>query len=132
MNLHKLKEMVCMELDRFESKDRLSGSDIHYIWEVTDTIKNLLKIMMLEDGGYSHDDGYSNNGGYSRGGRWEANGMYGMSHDGGYSGKHYVRGHYSRDDGKRQMIEQLESMMENYNGQKHDTLKRAVDVLRNE
>jgi hypothetical protein len=107
--MHKIKEMLMKELKEYEKKGNISMNSLDVIHKMTDTIKNIDKIEMLEEGGgyseamYSRD--YSERGGrgYSRDGEWEARGSYerGSSYDGGSSyanrGKHYVRGHYSRD-----------------------------------
>lgn len=79
-----LNEMLCKEVEEIANKGELSAGDLETVHKLTDTIKNILKIGMLEEGGSSSD------------GRWNAEGSYG---NGGYSGRHYVRGHYSRDGG---------------------------------
>ena len=111
--MHKIKEMLMKELKEYEKKGNISMNSLDVIHKMTDTIKNIDKIEMLEDGGYSeamYSRDYSERGG--RGGEWEAYGSYGRggnrggssydsSYDGGSSyanrGQHYVRGHYSRD-----------------------------------
>lgn len=112
----KLKEMLCDELDKFAERKELSGSSLDIIHKLTDTIKNLDKIEMLEE-----ESGYSERGrrgGYSRdGGDWEAHGVYsgGNSYnDGGNSYRGRKRdsmGRYSRDDGKEHMVHKLREMM---------------------
>lgn len=106
--MHKIKEMLMKELKEYEKKGNISVNSLDVIHKMTDTIKNIDKIEMLEEGGYSeamYSRDYSERGGrgYSRDGEWEARGSYdrGSSYEGGSSyanrGKHYVRGHYSRD-----------------------------------
>ncbi len=106
--MHKIKEMLIKELKEYEKKGNISVNSLDVIHKMTDTIKNIDKIQMLEEGGYSeamYSRDYSERGGrgYSRDGEWEARGSYdrGSSYEGGSSyanrGKHYVRGHYSRD-----------------------------------
>ena len=111
----KLKEMLCDELDKFAERKELSGSSLDIIHKLTDTIKNLDKIEMLEEeGGYSER---GRSGGYSRdGGDWEAHGVYGGNsyNDGGNSYRGRNRdsmGRYSRDDGKEHMVRKLREMM---------------------
>ena len=83
-------------------------NSLDIIHKMTDTIKNIDKIEMLEESGYSEN---SYGRGYSRdGGEWRAEGSYndGNSYRGASSyegdssyarrGQHYVRGHYSRDN----------------------------------
>ena len=96
--MHKIKEKLMKELEEYEKKGDISMSSLDVIHKITDTIKNIDKIEILED-----ESGYSERG-YSRGGMWSAEGSYrgGRSYDDGSSyarrGTHYVRGHYSRDN----------------------------------
>lgn len=89
--LDELRDKLCEELDEVARKPEMGAGDLELAHKLTDTIKNIDKICMLED----CDDGYS--------GMWEAEGrMHGGYEDGdSYArrGMHYVRGHYSRDDG---------------------------------
>ena len=132
--MHKIKEMLMNELYEYEEKakkmngGKLSAGDLETIHKLTDTVKNIDKIEMLEDEeGYSEDGHYMGEGriygtSYARGrnakrdsmGRYSREG--GMYHDGGSS---YARGGmrdgrmgYSRDSAKEHMIEKMEDMME--------------------
>lgn len=115
--MHKIKEMLMKELKEYEKKGNISMNSLDVIHKMTDTIKNIDKIEMLEEGGGYSEAMYSREyserggrGGYSRDGEWEAKGTYdigssyrgGSSYDEGSSyanrGQHYVRGHYSRDN----------------------------------
>ena len=106
--MHKIKEMLMKELKEYEKKGNISMNSLDIIHKMTDTIKNIDKIEMLEESGYSEN---SYGRGYSRdGGEWRAEGSYndGNSYRGASSyegdssyarrGQHYVRGHYSRDN----------------------------------
>ena len=141
--MHKIKEMLMKEIYEYEEKakkesgGKLSAGDLETLHKLTDTVKNIDKIEMLEEGaGYSKD-----------GGNWMARGMYGgNSYEGGNSyarrkrdsmgrysregggygedgGSSYVgeglgggrgnsRGKYSRADAQEHMIEKMEEMME--------------------
>ena len=55
--IEKIKKMLCKELDEYAMKQKLTGGDLDMIWKLTDTVKNLDKIEMLEDG--NSYDGYS-------------------------------------------------------------------------
>ena len=71
-DMRKLKDMLCRELDEFSRRDSIESYDLDTIHKLTDTIKNLDKIEMLEDGGYSQARGGGNRGGmrtYARDGR---------------------------------------------------------------
>lgn len=126
-HLDALKDMLCEELEEITRKGDLSAGDLDTAHKLTDTIKNIDKIQMLEDGDYS------------RTGEWEADtrGTYGKGGDyrrgNSYAnrGRHYVRGHYSRNDGRDRMIADIEDMMRDATGEERDIYKRAADLLRN-
>ncbi len=127
-NLYDLREMLCEELDEYnrDAKNGLNERTLDTVHKLTDTIKNIDKIMMLEDGDYS------------RTGEWEADmrGNYGRTENynrgNSYAnrGRHYVRGHYSRGDGRERMISDVETMMQEATGTERDAYKRALDILR--
>ena len=82
--LYDLKDKLHMELEEIARKPEMGAGDLELVHKLTDTIKNIDKICALEeDGGYSQ--AVDNMDGYNRGNSY-AN-----------RGKHYVRGHYSRD-----------------------------------
>lgn len=128
-NLYDLREMLCEELDEYnrDAKNGLNERVLDTVHKLTDTIKNIDKIMMLEDGDYS------------RAGEWEADmrGNYGRAENynrgSSYAnrGRHYVRGHYSRGDGRERMISDIENMMQDATGAERDAYKRALDILNN-
>ena len=159
--MHDLKDLLCAELEDYSEKGKKSGKmsmgDLESIHKLTDTVKNILKINMLEeDGGYSEDghymgegriygtsyeSGYSERGGssYARGrGRYAKRDSMGRnSRDGGMSyddDMSYARGGrrgYSRDDGKAYMMEQLEDMMEEAEKPaEKEALRRCMDALK--
>lgn len=132
--MYELKEKLCEELDEIARKPEMSAGDLEAIHKLTDTIKNLDKIEMLEDGGYSQA-GYRDGGSsYNRGSSY-AN-----------RGKHYVRGHYSRDgysmegrgnrggysrhDAKEAMMEQMEMLMEQAGSERErEAIRRCISQL---
>lgn len=128
-NLYDLREMLCEELDEYnrDAKNGLNERALDTVHKLTDTIKNIDKIMMLEDGDYS------------RTGEWEADmrGSYGRTENynrgNSYAnrGRHYVRGHYSRGDGRERMISDIEDMMQDATGTERDAYKRVRDILSN-
>lgn len=105
--MHDLKDLLCAELEDYAEKGKKSGKmsmgDLESIHKLTDTVKNILKIDMLEE-----ESGYSEDGHYMGEGR-----IYGTSYESGYSergGSSYTRGRgrnarrdsmgrYSRDGG---------------------------------
>ena len=136
--IEKIKKMLCKELDEYAMKGKISGSDLDMIWKLTDTVKNLDKIEMLEDGdsydGYSEMREYPYMGGssYARGrGRYakrDSMGRYssdmGSSYD-DYSEERTNR-RYSRDDAKDHMMNKLGSMMEDADPNEREILKDAM------
>lgn len=136
--LDDLRDMLCEELDEIAKKPEMSAGDLETVHKLTDTIKNIDKICLMEE-----------NGEYSQAGDWELEGRgnYGRGNSYANRGKHYVRGHYSRDDGggysmrggrggysradgKEHMMEQLEAMMGNASNEKErEAIRRCIDQL---
>lgn len=87
------------------------------------SFKNIDKIEMLEDDGYSRDEDYSRR--YSRGGDWQSGmrGAYDRDMSNARRGTHYVRGHYSRDGGIDNMKRQLQEMLDNADD---ESIRRAI------
>lgn len=103
--IEKIKKMLCKELEEFAEMGKLkSPGDLKMIWELTDTIKNLGKIKMLEE---ESEDGYSEaRDGRGRGGRSYMGGssydddmMYSERRGRGRNAKRDSRGRYSYDGG---------------------------------
>lgn len=126
--LNHLKDEMCDELMELTDKKNRSPGDVEMIGEIVDII---LDIHRIED--------YCEGGEYSRAGEWEADmrGNYGRTENynrgNSYAnrGRHYVRGHYSRGDGRERMISDIENMMQDATGTERDAYKRASDILRN-
>lgn len=100
----------------------MSAGDLEAVHKLTDTIKNIDKIEMLEA------DGYSNNGG-----DWEARGSYdGMYRDDRYSRRgRDMRGRYSRHDGTdKRLMDELEELMRTIEPGKRDVIRRALEELK--
>lgn len=140
-NLYKIKEALWKELEKSETarSGELKGGELEAIHKLTDTIKNIDKICMLEeDGGYSEavDGGdYGRGSGYANRGKHYVRGHYsrdgGRDGMGGYSSRRDSRGRYSRDDGRSEMMEHLEMAMETANEQDRDNIKRWMRQLEN-
>ena len=136
--IEKIKKMLCKELDEYAMKGKISGSDLDMIWKLTDTVKNLDKIEMLEDGdsydGYSEMREYPYMGGssYARGrGRYakrDSMGRYSsddrMSYD-DYSESRMDR-RYSRDEAKDHLMDKMGEMMTSANEEQREILKDAM------
>ena len=146
--IEKIKKMLCKELDEYAMKSKLTGGDLDMIWKLTDTVKNLDKIEMLEDdGGYSeargrgrsymHGSSYDDDMMYSerrvrgRNARRDSMGRYssedGMSYD-DYSEERMDR-RYSRGDAKDHMMNKLGSMMEDADPNEREILKDCMRKL---
>ncbi|MDR3929697.1 MAG: hypothetical protein Q3Y27_02390 [Clostridia bacterium] len=120
--LHELKEKLCEELQEIAEKQDMSAGDLEAVHKLTDTIKNIDKIEMLEA------DGYSNHGG-----DWEARGNYdGMYRDDRYSRRgRDMRGRYSRHDGTdKRLMDELEELMRTIEPGKRDVIRRALEELK--
>ena len=130
--LYDLKDKLCDNLDKSyeeirRNPGRLSSGDLEYVRMLTDTIKNIGKIEMLEEeGGYSQEDG-QDGGGYGRGVSY-ARGRGGYNR-GGRNTRRDSRGRYSRDDGRSEMMEHLEMAMETANEQDRENIKRWMRQL---
>lgn len=121
-SLHELKEMLCEELDEIAAKKEMNAGDLETLQKLTDTIKNIDKIVMLED-----------EGGYSQAGDWEARGKYMMGGDTWRDGGRHRRdgrGRYSYGDGKREICEQLEEMLDNATDKEREAIRRCIEILK--
>ena len=133
-HLEKLKEALCEELDKFGKSGDITVSSLDKIHRLTDTIKNIDKIMALESeyGGYS-EEMYGSS--YARGRRYakrDSMGRYsndgGYSEDDDYSDRRMGRG-YSRDEATDHLMRQLGNMMEDADPKQRETLKKWMREL---
>lgn len=148
--LYEIKKALLGELDNSETakSGKLKGGELEAIHKLTDTIKNIDKICMLEEeGGYSEEGGYGRGSSYANRGQHWVRGHYsrdGGNMDGGqdgYSGRRgggrggrggYSRnGGYSQDDGRSEMMEHLEMAMDAANDQDRENIKRWMRQLEN-
>ena len=116
--MYELRNMLCEELDELARKGDLGAGDLEIAHKLTDTIKNIDKIEILEDEGYSNSAEW----------RADVRGSYGRNDR---RGEHYVRGHYSRDDGRESMMRKMEEIMRDATGEQREIIRRAMDELRN-
>ena len=133
--LYELKDKLQDELDEIARKPEMGAGDLELVHKLTDTIKNIDKICALEE-----------DGGYSEAGDYEG-ASYGRGSSYANRGKHYVRGHYSRDgrggysrdgrmggysrrDSKEAMMEQAQEMMDNATTERErDAIRRFMSEL---
>lgn len=124
-SMYELRDMLCKELEEITRKGELGAGDLEIAHKLTDTIKNIDKIEMMEDDGYSQRR-------YSRGGDWEADmrGTYGRGNSYARRGTHYVRGHYSRDGAREDMKHQLQEMLDNADDESiRKAIQRCMDAV---
>lgn len=151
--LYELKEMLCYELEEIAKKGELTPGSLETVHKLTDTIKNIDKIEMLEEyedeysadddysyargrgrnakrdsmGRYSRDSGYSREGGYSRDSGYSRDGGYNMGRGGNSGGMMY-----SRDDGKEHLMRDIREMMADAKDEKQrEAYRRAMRELEN-
>jgi hypothetical protein len=151
--MHKIKEMLMNELYEYEDKakkmsgGKVSQTELDRIHKLTDTVKNICKIDMIDDEeGYSEDGRYMGEGriygtSYARGrrnARRDSMGRYsrddGMSYDGDSS---YARGGnmggnrggYSRDGAAEMLMEKAEEMLKMTHDPKE---RRAIEKFMHE
>lgn len=137
-NMHKLKDTLCRELDEFARRDSIESYDLDTIHKLTDTIKNLDKIEMLEDGGYSQARVGGNRGGMRTYARDGEDGGYGyedsFGDNDGYSmarRRRDERGRYSRDDGRDDMVNRLEEMMSRAGSDRdREEIRRMIERMK--
>lgn len=129
--MHDLKDKLCKELEEIARKPEMSAGDLEAVHKLTDTIKNLDKIEMLEDGGYSRDGdwemegrGSYESGASYRGRKRDSMGRY--SRDGRYGPTTRM---YSRAEAKDDMMAKLEDMMGSASEQERAILRQAMDKL---
>ena len=114
--MDKICDVIDETADKIARGGKPSTGELKELGEMIDIKKNILKTDMLET-----------DGGYSQAGDWEAVGRMGGNYDRGNSyarrGEHYVRGHYSRADRRRDsmgrysrdggdLMEHVEKMMD--------------------
>ena len=148
--IEKIKKMLCKELDEYAMKGKLTMADLEAVHKLTDTVKNLDKIAMLEESeGYSEARGGMRGRSYMHGSSYDDDMMYserrgrgryakrdrmgryssddGMSYD-DYSEERMDR-RYSRDDAKDHMMNKLGEMMTSADEEQRHILKDAMRKL---
>lgn len=132
--MHELKEKLCDELEEIARKGELGAGDLEIVHKLTDTIKNLGKIEMLEDGGYSQAGDREIEGrAYNRGNsyaRRKRDSMGRYSKDGRMMRGGYLDGRmYSWAEAKDEIMEKIEGMMDDADPKEKEILRRAMDQL---
>lgn len=117
--LDEIRDILCEELDEIVKGGKLSVGDLDTLHKITDTIKNIYKIEMLET-----EESY---------GDWEAKGHYSRdemraSPNVSY-GRHWVRWHYSRDDFKSHSVKRLKEIAEMADTSERRAIEKAIDEI---
>lgn len=139
--IDKIKKMLCKELDEYAMKGKLTMADLEPLQLMTDIVKNLDKIEMLEDGGYSEGrsymhgssyDDYSERRGRGRYAKRDSMGRYSSDdYSEDYRGSSY-RGYdrrCSKDDAKDHMMNKLGMMMEDADPKEREALKECMRAI---
>ena len=131
--MHELKEKLCDELEENARKPEMGAGDLEIIHKLTDTIKNLDKIGMLEDGYSQAGDWEIEGRAYNRGNsyaRRKRDSMGRYSRDGRMIRGGYRDGRmYSRAEAKDDIMEKIEDMMDDADPKEKEILRRAMDQL---
>ena len=129
--MHELKEKLCDELEEIAKKGELGAGDLEIVHKLTDTIKNLDKIGMLEDGYSQAGDWEIEGRAYNRGSsyaRRKRDSMGRYSRDG--RAMRYRDGRmYSRAEAKEDIMDQIEDMMGDADEKEKAILRRAMTEL---
>lgn len=114
--LDEIRDVLCEELDGIVKGGKLSVGDLDTLHKITDTIKNIYKIEMLETeesyGDWEAKDNYS---------RDEMRTLPNVSY-----GRHWVRGHYSRDDFKSHSVRRLKEIAEMADTNERRVIEKAI------
>lgn len=121
-NMEKLRDLVCMTLDEYADKNSMSMADLDAVYKMVDIIKDIDTIDAM-DGGYSRGyPVYREN--YPADSR--------RARDGGHSyARHWVTGHYSRDDVKSDIIDRIRNAMdmETITASERASMRKALEQL---
>jgi len=131
-----VKDKVLDLLHQANQTKEFSMGDVDFLYKATKTVKNACEIedMMGEDG-YSEtqDSGnYGRGSSYTNRGKHWVRGHY--SRNGGrdnYNPRRDGRNGYSREDGRSEMMEHLEMAMDSATDQDRETIKRFMRQLEN-
>lgn len=128
-DMHELLEMrerYKKELKHYKpTGERISMGDLEIANKLSDTIKNIDKIMMLEDEDGDYSQAGEMRGGTNRGGNMMPGGGYSYRRQRRDSRGRYSRdGGYSYDDGMEELHELLDEMMETADERTKAAIKR--------
>lgn len=131
--MDELKEMLYCELDEMTKMGDLSMGTLKTIGEILDAIKDIETIDAMSQGGYSGE--YANDGGNSMRGRYYRDGY---AREGSYEGNSYRKrnrmgqfSRYSREGEKDQLVEKLETLMEDTTngGDRQEIRQKVMEIM---
>lgn len=130
--MDELKEMLYCELDEMTKMGDLSTGTLKTIGEILDAIKDIETIDAMSQGGYSGE--YANEGNSMRGRYYRD----GYAREGSYEGNSYRKrnrmgqfSRYSREGEKDQLVEKLETLMEDTTngGDRQEIRQKVMDIM---
>ena len=155
--LYRIEDMACKEMDKIAEKGEFSTGTLDTAHKLVEIVKGVYKIKMLseasEEGGYSRDGDWEARGSYGRGNSYANRGQHyvrghysrdggngqGMINTGGGGSSYasrdssgrYSRSVYSREDGKEDMMQQLDEKMRQANDpNEREAYRRAMEALK--
>ena len=129
---YSLKKMLCRELEDVVKKGELSAGDLDVVDKLTHSIKSLVTIMAMEEGGYSNDGSYDNYGnGGMNGGSYNSYRGYSSRRGRDSMGRYTSGRRYSRDEAKDEVMRHLEKAMTGASGEQRKIIQDAVEELKN-
>lgn len=130
--MDELKEMLYCELDEMTKMGDLSMGTLKTIGEILDAIKDIETIDAMSQGGYSGE--YANEGNSMRGRYYRD----GYAREGSYEGNSYRKrnrmgqfSRYSREGEKDQLVEKLETLMEDTTngGDRQEIRQKVMEIM---
>jgi hypothetical protein len=98
-HIEKLKEALCEELDKFGKSGDITVNSLDKIHKITDTIKNIDKIMALEESDRYSETRSGRGGSYMHGSSYDDDMMYSERRGRGRNAKRDSMGRYAREGG---------------------------------
>lgn len=140
--IEKIKKMLCKELDEYAMKQKISGADLDMIWKLTDCVKNLDKIALLEEESEGYSEARSGRGGrsYMGGSSYDDDMMYSERQGRGRNARRDRMGRYSSEDGisyddysmddaKDHLMRELCEKMEGASPKEREALKQCMRAI---
>ena len=129
--LYELKEKLCRELQEYVGGDITAGS-LQTIDLLTHSIKSLVTIIAMEEGGYSNDGSYDGyNGGGMNGGSYNSYRGYSGRRGRDSMGRYTSGRRYSREEGVSMLSQEIERLMDDAkNPEEREVLKQAHQKLK--